>query len=155
MAKTRTEIQAKYDATHRTTYSMKLHNENDKDVIDMLSSVPSTQGYIKQLIRNDINGTVSVSFSPAAMSILEDKAKESELSVSDLISVIVNEQLLRNCNKSVTYLKDRSRTCSAPDVAHWIKKSGDALYCSKCNMPSINVQPYCCGCGSKMSYEVI
>jgi hypothetical protein len=35
--------------------------------------------------------------------------------------------------------------------AHWVKKSGDALYCSRCNSPSINKQPYCCRCGSKMT----
>ena len=35
--------------------------------------------------------------------------------------------------------------------AHWVKKSGDALYCSRCNSPSINKHPYCCGCGSKMT----
>ena len=61
MAKTRTQIQAKYDAAHRTTFSMKLHNENDYDIIKKLSSVPSMQGYIKQLIRQDITGSVPVS----------------------------------------------------------------------------------------------
>ena len=35
--------------------------------------------------------------------------------------------------------------------AHWIKKSCDALYCSNCDAPSINKQPYCYLCGSKMT----
>ncbi len=60
MAKTRTEIQAKYDAAHRTTISMKLHNDNDADILEKLASVSSVQGYIKQLIRQDIARTRSV-----------------------------------------------------------------------------------------------
>lgn len=35
--------------------------------------------------------------------------------------------------------------------AHWIKKSCDALYCSNCDAPSINKQPYCYQCGSRMT----
>ena len=38
---------------------------------------------------------VSVPFSPAAMSILAEKAAEKGLSVPDLVSVMVNEQLIR------------------------------------------------------------
>ena len=61
MAMTRTEIQAKYDAAHRKSYSFKLHLDNDADIIAKLSEVPSMQNYIKQLIRQDIakNGTGS------------------------------------------------------------------------------------------------
>lgn len=58
MAKTRTEIQATYDASHRKTFSLKLHNDNDADIIEKLTSVPSMQGYIKQLIRKDISRSV-------------------------------------------------------------------------------------------------
>ena len=61
MAKTRTEIQAKYDAANRTPFSFKLHNTNDADIIAKLKSVPSINGYIKQLIRQDIAGSVPVS----------------------------------------------------------------------------------------------
>ena len=51
--------QARYDSTHRRTYGLRLHNENDKDIIEKLASVPSMQGYIKQLIREDIARTCS------------------------------------------------------------------------------------------------
>lgn len=54
MAKTRTEIQAKYDATHRKTFSIKLHNDNDSDIIAKFGSVPSVNAYVKQLVREDI-----------------------------------------------------------------------------------------------------
>lgn len=54
MAQTRTEIQNRYDAVNRTTFSLKFHNTNDADVIAKLRSVDSINGYIKQLIRKDI-----------------------------------------------------------------------------------------------------
>ena len=52
-----TIAQTKYDKIHRRTYGFRLHNEIDKDIIDKLASVPSMQGYIKQLIREDIART--------------------------------------------------------------------------------------------------
>ena len=33
---------------------MKLHQVNDKDIIEKLNSVPNKQGYIKEAIRADI-----------------------------------------------------------------------------------------------------
>ena len=91
--------QARYDAKHRRTYGFRLHNELDKDIIDKLASVPSMQGYIKQLIREDISRTrpssVPVSLSNAALSILAEKAEEKGLSVPELIALIVNEQIIR------------------------------------------------------------
>ena len=49
--------QARYDSTHCKVYTIKLHLENDKDIVEKLSSVPSMQGYIKQIIREDIART--------------------------------------------------------------------------------------------------
>ena len=60
MAKTRSEIQAKYDAKHRQTITINLHNDNDADIIDMLNSVESKQGYIKKAIRAYMESTGSV-----------------------------------------------------------------------------------------------
>ena len=60
MAKTRSEIQAKYDAKHRQTITINLHNDNDADIIDMLNSVESKQGYIKKAIRAYMKSTESV-----------------------------------------------------------------------------------------------
>ena len=53
--------QAKYDANHCRIYRMKLNIVTDKDIIDKLASVPSMQGYIKQLIREDLARTESKS----------------------------------------------------------------------------------------------
>ena len=46
--------QTKYDSTHCRTYGLKLNLGTDADIIEKLASVPSMQGYIKQLIRDDI-----------------------------------------------------------------------------------------------------
>lgn len=57
MAKTHTEAQARYDKVNRRVYGFRLHNTLDADIIAKLASVPSMQGYIKQLIREDIART--------------------------------------------------------------------------------------------------
>lgn len=54
MAKKSTINQAKYDSVNCKNYHLKLVYKTDKDIIEKLSSVPSMQGYIKQLIRDDI-----------------------------------------------------------------------------------------------------
>ena len=45
---------AKYDKANIKGLFIKLHKEKDKDIIDKLESVKSKQGYIKHLIRKDI-----------------------------------------------------------------------------------------------------
>lgn len=57
MPKKSTINQTKYDATHCKNYHLKLNLDIDSDIIQKLSSVPSMQGYIKQLIRADITRT--------------------------------------------------------------------------------------------------
>ena len=59
MAKTKSEIQAKYDKAHCKMFSLKMNLEYDADIIEKLASVPSMLGYIKQLIREDIKRTTS------------------------------------------------------------------------------------------------
>ena len=60
MATKATERQRRYDSTHCTGFYLKLNNETDSDVIYKLSKLKSKQGYIKQLIREDIARTRSV-----------------------------------------------------------------------------------------------
>lgn len=57
MATNKSIIQAKYDKTHTKSYALKLNLVTDADIIEKLSSVPNIQAYIKQAIRNDINGS--------------------------------------------------------------------------------------------------
>lgn len=57
MANKHSVAQAKYDQAHCRFYGLKLNQETDAEIIKKLSSVPSMQGYIKQLIRADIART--------------------------------------------------------------------------------------------------
>ena len=46
--------QERYDAKTARRYSLKLNKHTDPDIIAKLETVPSMQGYIKRLIREDI-----------------------------------------------------------------------------------------------------
>lgn len=45
---------AKWEAENTIQVKLKLHKTNDRDIIEKLKSKDSKQGYIKQLIRDDI-----------------------------------------------------------------------------------------------------
>ena len=44
----------KYEAENTRQVHLKLNLRTDKDVLEKLDSVPSKQGYIKELIRADL-----------------------------------------------------------------------------------------------------
>lgn len=46
---------AKYDKINTTQVNLKLNNNTDADILNKLENVPNKQGYIKELIREDIN----------------------------------------------------------------------------------------------------
>lgn len=46
----------KYDDAHTKKIMLKLNLETDKDILERLEAVGNKQGYIKELIRRDING---------------------------------------------------------------------------------------------------
>ena len=71
--------QTRYDRSHCRTYGLKLNNTIDADIIKKLASVPSMQGYIKQLIRNDISGSVPLSMCEAARQMLQETEKNVKL----------------------------------------------------------------------------
>lgn len=48
------EIQRKYDSSNTRRFGLKLNLQTDKEVIEKLEAVPSIQGYIKDLIKRDI-----------------------------------------------------------------------------------------------------
>lgn len=81
MATTHTAAQMKYDKEHRRVYGFRLHNDIDRDIIEKLASVPSMQGYIKQLIRDDIartrirTRTESVPASPFGKPEIDDETR--------------------------------------------------------------------------------
>lgn len=49
----------KYNKENTLTVCLRLNKETDKDIIEILESVNSKQGYIKDLIRND-NGIIDI-----------------------------------------------------------------------------------------------
>ena len=52
--------QAKYDRKNSQAFMLKLNRKNDADVIAKINHVPNRQGYIKDLIRNDLRASGSV-----------------------------------------------------------------------------------------------
>lgn len=54
---TKAQIKAsvKYDANNTTRLYIKLNNNTDADIIEHLKSVANKQGYIKELMRDDMN----------------------------------------------------------------------------------------------------
>lgn len=44
-----------YDKKYTTKTLLKLNNKTDADIIEKLSSVGNKQGYVKELIRRDMN----------------------------------------------------------------------------------------------------
>ena len=66
---------AKYDAANTTGVYLKLNLKTDSDILEKLSSVPNRQGYIKQLIRQDIAGSVPT---PATGSVPVSVPKQKE-----------------------------------------------------------------------------
>lgn len=45
---------AKYDAANTTRVMLKLNNKTDADILQKLAEVQNKQGYIKELIRKDL-----------------------------------------------------------------------------------------------------
>lgn len=54
MSEARNRANAKFNRLHTQMVGIRLHNENDKDIIDFLKTKENKQGYIKELIREDI-----------------------------------------------------------------------------------------------------
>lgn len=48
------KAQKKYDAENTRQVHLKLNRRTDSDVLERLDAVPSKQGYIKRLIREDL-----------------------------------------------------------------------------------------------------
>ena len=55
MATKQSEAQRRYDDAHTKRFFMKLNTNYDADIIEKLDTVGNKQGYIKDLIRRDIN----------------------------------------------------------------------------------------------------
>ena len=45
-----------WDRMNTTMITMKLQNRTDRDILDLFGSLENRQGYIKRLIRDDLDG---------------------------------------------------------------------------------------------------
>ena len=54
MAFNKTKYDKAYDERNTIQLKLKLNKTTDKDILEKLNTVPNKQGYIKQLIRSDI-----------------------------------------------------------------------------------------------------
>mgnify|MGYP003293999088 CR=1 FL=1 len=45
-----------WDKKNTTMVAMKLQNRTDRDILDLFGSLGNRQGYIKRLIRDDLDG---------------------------------------------------------------------------------------------------
>ena len=48
-----------YDRENTTQIRLKLNNKTDADILEWLAKQPSKQGYIKRLIREDIEKSIT------------------------------------------------------------------------------------------------
>lgn len=55
MTEARKRASKKYDAANTKTYSLKLNVNTDADIINMLSASENVQGYIKRLLKNELD----------------------------------------------------------------------------------------------------
>lgn len=46
----------KWDRANTTRIGLKLQNNTDRDILTVLDRIGNKQGYIKRLIRDDLNG---------------------------------------------------------------------------------------------------
>ena len=54
MTEAKRRANAKYDRTHTRLITLKLNKKTDADILKMLDECGNKQGYIKNLIRNDM-----------------------------------------------------------------------------------------------------
>lgn len=57
MNKAQIKASAKYDKANTKQIVLKLNLKTDDDILTKLNSLANKQGYIKQLIRNDLRAT--------------------------------------------------------------------------------------------------
>lgn len=56
------KAQAKYDAANTRSIRLKLNRRTDADILERLEAVSSMQGYIKELIRADLENGLQKSY---------------------------------------------------------------------------------------------
>lgn len=73
------QANAKYDRTHTKSILLKLNKQTDSDVLALLENKDNRQGYIKELIRNDLKGKDDTLSKEAIMYLIKPVAKKYKL----------------------------------------------------------------------------
>lgn len=71
------KAQSEYDKNNMVHVGLKLHINKDNDVISKLNNVDSKQGYIKQLVRDDIKRT-GFQVPPSPKELEEQRKREEQ-----------------------------------------------------------------------------
>ena len=96
MAKTRTEIQAKYDAVNAKVITIKLNRKTDADILEMIENAESKQGIIKTALRAYKNDSTQVYMCDAARDLLQEEADKQGKDVCTLAKLIISEWLVNH-----------------------------------------------------------
>lgn len=78
-SKAQQKASAKYDNAHTRQVKLKLNLTNDADILAKLDTIENRQGYIKQLIRKDLQGDGDVLSTEAIRILLQPVARKYEL----------------------------------------------------------------------------
>jgi len=80
----------KYDAANTKQVHLKLNEKTDADILWKLSTVDTVQGYIKQLIRNDMKEDTNMKYTikPEYLTLWGEDANEETMLTEDDIEMI-------------------------------------------------------------------
>ena len=73
------QANAKYDKSHTKSILLKLNKQTDSDVLALLEDKDNRQGYIKELIRNDLRGRDDTLSKEAIMYLIKPVAMKYKL----------------------------------------------------------------------------
>ena len=73
------QANAKYDRLHTKSILLKLNKQTDSDVLAMLENIDNRQGYIKELIRNDLRRKDTTLSRDSIMYLIKPIAKKYKL----------------------------------------------------------------------------
>ena len=78
-SKAQQKASAKYDNAHTRQVKFKFNLTNDADILAKLDTVNNRQGYVKQLIRNDLQGDGDILSTEAIRLLLQPVARKYDL----------------------------------------------------------------------------
>ena len=90
------KAQRKYDKAHTQSIMFKLNRTNDADIIARLNDVSNKQGYVKNLIRQDIRGNTPILSFDALRYLIQPVARRNELTTVYLFGSYARGEATQN-----------------------------------------------------------